>query len=73
MDDINKRLEQLEEYVIHHEEDIKNNRIGISSNSQKINNNSNAIEVLHTIKTYNNRFFIMWIITFVAFIVSLLI
>lgn len=33
--------------------------------------NSNATEVLHTIKTYNNRFFIMWLITFISLVISL--
>lgn len=31
--------------------------------------NSNATEVLHTIKTYNNRFFTMWVMTFVVLII----
>ena len=70
--DINERIEKLEEYIIHHEEDIKNNRIGISSNSQKIESNTGALALLHTLNANSNKYFIIWIITFVAFLFSLL-
>ena len=67
---IEERIEKLEEYVVNHEEDIKNNKVGISNNSQKIDNNTGAIAVLKTIKSYNNRFFYMWLITFIGLILS---
>ena len=71
MDNVNERLEKLEEYVTHHEEDIKNNRIGISSNSQKIESNTGALALLHTINSNSNKYFVIWIITFVAFLFSI--
>lgn len=54
----NKNLEEL----------IKNNANKIESNSERIHQNTGALEVLHTIKGYTNLFFIMWIITFMAFL-----
>ena len=70
-----ERLEKLEEYVRHHEEDIKNNRIGITKNSGKIKNNTSALELLHDFKEVANKgassskmFFTMWLITFIAFV-----
>lgn len=69
--DINERIEKLEQYVTHHEEDIKNNRIGISSNSQRIESNTGALALLHTINSNSNKYFVIWIITFVAFLFSI--
>ena len=63
-----ERIIKLEEYVKHHEEDIKNNRVGINNNSQKIDNNTGAIAVLKTIKLFAIVFFIMWLMTFIAFL-----
>lgn len=71
MDDYENRLKKLEEYVTHHEEDIKNNGIGISSNSQRIDSNTGALALLHTINSNSNKYFVIWIITFVAFIFSI--
>lgn len=69
--DFEKRIAKLETYVINHEEDIKNNRIGISSNSQRIDTNTGALEILKAFKSDSHRFFIMWIITFIALLSSL--
>lgn len=71
MEDIDKRIEKLEQYVTHHEEDIKNNRIGISSNSQRIETNTGALALLHTLNANSNKYFIIWIITFIAFLFSI--
>lgn len=68
--DIEKRIEKLETYVINHEEDIKNNRIGISSNSQKIESNSGAISVLKVIKLFTIFFFVMWVVTMILLGIS---
>lgn len=68
--DINERIEKLEEYVTHHEEDIKNNRIGISSNSKQIESNTGALALLHTINSNSNKYFVIWIITFVFLVGS---
>ena len=70
MENINKRIEKLEEYVLHHEEDIKNNRVGISSNSQRIESNTGALALLHTINSNSNKYFVIWIITFCFLIFS---
>lgn len=61
----------LEEAIKKIEENAKKseeNALKIENNLEKIKENSGAIAVLHTIKTYNNRFFFMWIVTFCAFL-----
>ena len=50
---------------------LHNHEAKIENNSNQIRQNTGAIEVLHTIKTYNNRFFIMWLITFMMLIISI--
>ena len=70
MDELNERLKKLEEYVTHHEEDIKNNRIGISSNSQRIDSNTGALALLHTINSNSNKYFVIWELTFIALLLS---
>lgn len=60
------------------EKDIENvakraedNARKIEENAHRITQNTGALEVLHTIKSYTNYFFAMWMITFVAFIILL--
>lgn len=63
--DIEKRIEMLEKYVVNHEEDIKNNRIGISNNAQRIECNATALDLLHTSEANGKRTFIILIIVLV--------
>lgn len=63
--DIEKRVEMLEKYVVNHEEDIKNNRIGISNNAQRIECNATALDLLHTSEANGKRTFIILIIVLV--------
>ena len=60
------------------EKDIENvvkkaeaNARKIEENSYRINQNTGALEVLHTIKANTILFFIMWMITFAAFVILL--
>lgn len=65
--DLEEAIRKIEENTKKSEENAKN----IERNLEQIKQNSGAIEVLHTIKTYNNRFFIMWLLTFFALLLSL--
>lgn len=71
-----EQFKELEEKVDKNYNDIltninrlHNHEQKITSNENQIRQNTGAIEVLHTIKTYNNRFFMMWLITFMMLII----
>lgn len=64
IDDNTKKLEILTELIEH-------NSGKISKNSEKIQHNSGALDLLHTIKSNSDKYFVIWIITFVAFLGSL--
>ena len=66
MDNIN--LDEFLKKIEANAKKSEDNAKKIEDNYKKIKQNTGAIEVLHTIKTYNNRFFTMWLITFVALI-----
>ena len=46
---------------------IEKNADKIDHNRDKIQQNTGALEILKTFKADTNKFFIMWIITFVSF------
>lgn len=56
-------------------DDIKNkidsNFNNINENKKQIEQNSGALALLHTLNANSNRYFIIWIITFVAFLISI--
>lgn len=60
MDKIIKNMNRLHK----HEEKI-------NDNAEKIKSNSYALDILKTFKADSNKFFIMWVITFIALLVSL--
>ena len=59
--DIEKNIEILEEKIL-------DNLNKIENNSKKIHRNTGALEILKTFKADTNKFFIMWLITFFAFL-----
>ena len=61
-------LEELDKKIDDNYNKIMENMNRLHSHEEKINKNTGAIEVLHTIKTYNNRFFAMWLITFLSLV-----
>lgn len=65
---IEEKINELEHKIEGNCNEIISNMNKLHSHEEKINKNTGAIEVLHAIKSYNNRFFIMWIITFCAFL-----
>ena len=50
------------------EEKINQNISRIEKNANKIHQNTGALEILKTFKADTNKFFIMWLITFIAFL-----
>lgn len=50
------------------EEKINKNISRIEKNANKIHQNTGALEILKTFKADTNKFFIMWLITFFAFL-----
>lgn len=50
------------------EEKINQNISRIEKNANKIHQNTGALEILKTFKADTNKFFIMWLITFFAFL-----
>ena len=59
--DTEKNIENLEKKII-------DNLNKIENNSKKIHQNTGALEILKTFKADTNKFFIMWLITFFAFL-----
>ena len=54
------------------EEKVKKNESKIEQNKERIHQNTGALEILKTFKSDSKKFFIMWIITFIALLGSLL-
>ena len=65
---INKNTEKLEALT----KDIEDNLNKINENKQKIEHNSGALALLHTINSNSNKYFIIWLITFICLLISIL-
>ena len=61
--------EELEKKIEENANRIISNFELINSNSERIQQNTGALEILKTFKADSKKFFIMWIITFIAFLV----
>ena len=64
---INKNTEKLETLT----KEIENNLERINKNKEKIEHNSGALALLHTIKSNGDKYFIIWVLTFMAFLMSI--
>lgn len=56
---LEKNIESLEQRINHNLDKIQNN-------TEKIHRNTGALEILQTFKADSNKFFIMWLVTFIA-------
>lgn len=63
---INKNTEKLEALT----KEIESNLEKINKNKENIEHNSGALALLHTIKSNGDKYFIIWILTFMAFLIS---
>lgn len=64
---INENTEKLDKLT----QEIENNLDRINKNKEQIEHNSGALALLHTINSNSNKYFIIWIITFIFFLVSI--
>ena len=62
--ELDKNIEKIEKK-------IENNAKKIDANAQQIYQNTGALDILKAFKSDTNKFFIMWIITFMALLGSL--
>ena len=69
---VEEKILELDKKIESNYNEIVSNMAKLHKHEEKINRNTGAIEVLHTIKTYNNRFFEMWVLTFIALLISVL-
>lgn len=65
------KMEELEKQIFINSDKIKSNKNDINDNANQIQQNTGALEILKTFKADSNKFFIMWLITFIAFLISL--
>ena len=64
---INKNTKKLETLT----KEIENNLGKINENKQRIEHNSGALALLHTIKSNGDKYFVIWLVTFMAFLGSI--
>lgn len=64
---INNNVKKLEILT----QEIETNLGKIEENKQKIEHNSGALALLHTIKSNGDKYFVIWLVTFMAFLVSI--
>ena len=50
---------------------IENNFNNINKNSENIKQNTGALALLHTLNANSNKYFIIWLITFIVFLISI--
>lgn len=57
--------------IEHLERKINDNTNKIESNAERIHQNTGALEILKTFKADSQKFFAMWLITFICLMCSL--
>lgn len=71
LEDLEKRITENTEKFNKLAKEIENNLGRINANREKIEHNSGALALLHTIKSNGDKYFIIWLVTFVAFLCSI--
>lgn len=66
--DIKEKIEQLEKKVDNNYNEILSNMNKLHNHEEKINKNTGALEILKTFKSDSNKFFAMWLITFIVLV-----
>lgn len=61
---LEKDIEDLEKKIAH-------NANKIESNEQRIHQNTSALEILKAFKAESQMFFVIWLVTFIAFLISI--
>lgn len=70
LDEIENRISKNTEKLETLTKEIENNLDKINKNKEKIEHNSGALALLHTIKSNGDKYFIIWLVTFIAFLGS---
>ena len=70
-DELEQRINENAEKLDRLTRDIENNLERIEENREQIEHNSGALALLHTIKSNGDKYFIIWLITFIAFLISI--
>ena len=70
LDEIEKKIEANSIMLENLTKKIDNNIGEINKNREKIQHNTGALELLHTINSNSNKYFIIWIITFIGLLLS---
>ena len=71
IEELNKKLEDNTNLIIQNMNRLHSHEEKINENANKIQKNSGALELLHTINNVKKRFFIMWASTFLLLICSI--
>ena len=70
-DELEQRINENTEKLDRLTKEIENNLERIAENREQIEHNSGALALLHTIKSNGDKYFIIWLITFIAFLISI--
>ena len=75
--DIENKINELEtkidsnmDRIIKNMNELHNHEEKINDNAEKIEKNTGALDLLHTINSNSNKYFIIWIITFIIFFIT---
>lgn len=69
---LEKAIIELKESVDANKKDIIGNMNLLHNHEEQIQKNTGALELLHTINNVKKRFFIMWFLTFIVLICSVI-
>ena len=69
--ELKQQLDNNVKLIISNMNELHNHEELINNNAKRIEKNTGALEILHTINNVKKRFFVMWFLTFVAFIISI--
>ena len=70
-EELEKRINENTEKLDRLAQEIENSLNKINENKERIEHNSGALALLHTINSNSNKYFFIWIITFIFFLVSI--
>jgi len=73
IEDLEKRINENADKLDKLTEKIEHNLDNINKNREQINHNTGALDLLHTINANSNRYFTMWLITFVTFLIIMIV
>ena len=68
--ELKQQLDNNVKLIISNMNELHNHEELINNNAKRIEKNTGALEILHTINNVKKRFFVMWVLTFVTLIVS---